>query len=275
MSLVPDYNENRNNVTWTRSASSDIISDNMTRLGTVLQLLLPLLSIKTGAKSTFIGSQVEVFSDLVESLMFDAIKKGQEITTDKRAQDSVELKSEDFAQKSQKILDGQVSRRRMIQRSKFRVPIAKMKTREVVSDDQEKTRNFFSSKKIISRQRKHGGNEDTGTQQTSASQNSGEKTENKKENLQSRLEKLRELFQMVKISKKYKTNKSNAHPRLSSRRIFLQNHQVHGDNNNDADIKTLKARSDTADKADKTEALANLFKIAGDEWVRTNVNQSH
>ena len=98
------------------------------------------------------------------------------------------------------------------------------------------------------------------------------KTENQKEDVQSRLEKLRELFQMVKVSKKEQNiNKSEPSPKIYKKRVFNKNRRVHGDNNNDADINTLKERSDVAVKEHKTKALANLFKIAGEDWVKSNV----
>ena len=225
-------------------------------------ILLPLLFVKSDAKTTFIGSQVEVFSDLVESLMYDAIKKGNE-SEDNRDRDGQH-------QQSVKILNSnKVSRRRIS--GNIRVPIAKMKTREVVSDLKDKTRHFFSSKKVVSRQRKQGGNRDTGEIQTLASNT---KTENQKEDVQSRLEKLRKLFQMVKVSKKQPKNKSKSSPKIYNKRIFNKNRRLIGDNNNDADINTLKQKNDISVKEHRTEALANLFKIAGNDWVKSNVKQT-
>ena len=233
---------------------------------TTLWILLPLLSTKLEAKTTFIGSQFEVFSDLVESLMYDAIKKGNESDDNKGIREAG-LKNEDFASQSMKILDNNISRRRMS--GKVRVPIAEMKMREVVSDPKNKPRYFFSSKKIVSRQRKQSVNGDTGEIQTLAS---NIKTENQKEDVQSRLEKLRELFQMVKVSKKEQNiNNVEPGPKIYKKRVFNKNRRVLGDNNNDADINTLKERSDVAVKEHKTEALANLFKIAGEDWVKSNV----
>ena len=232
---------------------------------TTLWILLPILSIKLEAKTTFIGSQFEVFSDLVESLMYDAIKKGNESNDNK---DVVSLSNEDFATQSMKILDKNFSRRRMS--GKVRVPIAEMRMRKVVSEPKNKTRYFFSSKKIVSRQRKQSANGDTGEIQTLTS---NKKTENQKEDVQSRLEKLRELFQMVKVSKKEKNiNKSDPSPKIYDKRVFNKNRRVLGDNNNDADINKLKERNKMAVKEHKTDALANLFKIAGEDWVKTNVN---
>mgnify|MGYP001330881994 CR=1 FL=1 len=234
---------------------------------TTLWILLPLLSINLEAKTTFIGSQFEVFSDLVESLMYDAIKKGNESDDNRGVQNMAGPLNEDFATQSMKILDNNISRRRMS--GKVRVPIAEMKMREVVSDPKNKPRYFFSSKKIVSRQRKQSVNGDTGEIQTLAS---NMKTENQKEDVQSRLEKLRELFQMVKVSKKEQNiNKSEPSPKIYKKRVFNKNRRVHGDNNNDADINTLKERSDVAVKEHRTKALANLFKIAGEDWVKSNV----
>ena len=234
---------------------------------TTLWILLPLLSINLEAKTTFIGSQFEVFSDLVESLMYDAIKKGNESDDNRGVQNMAGPLNEDFATQSMKILDNNISRRRMS--GKVRVPIAEMKMREVISDPKNKLRYFFSSKKIVSRQRKQSVNGDTGEIQTLGS---NMKTENQKEDVQSRLEKLRELFQMVKVSKKEQNiNKSEPSPKIYKKRVFNKNRRVLGDNNNDADINTLKERSDVAVKEHKTEALANLFKIAGEDWVKSNV----
>ena len=234
---------------------------------TTLWILLPLLSINLEAKTTFIGSQFEVFSDLVESLMYDAIKKGNESDDNRGVQNMAGPLNEDFATQSMKILDNNIFRRRMS--GKVRVPIADMKMREVISDPKNKLRYFFSSKKIVSRQRKQSVNGDTGEIQTLGS---NMKTENQKEDVQSRLEKLRELFQMVKVSKNEQNiNKSEPSPKIYKKRVFNKNRRVLGDNNNDADINTLKERSDVAVKEHKTEALANLFKIAGEDWVKSNV----
>lgn len=222
-------------------------------------ILLPILFIKSDAKTTFIGSQFEVFSDLVESLMYDAIKKENESESDKVFQDGQQ-------QQSMKILNSKIAQRRTSVH--FRVPIGKMKTRKVVSDLKDKTRQFFSSKKVVSRQRKPDENGDKGQFQTLALNT---KTENHKEDVQSRLEKLRELFQMVRVSKKEQKSKSKFSPKISNKRVFNTNRRLIGDNYNDADINTLKKKNDVAVKEHRTEALANLFKIAGDDWVRTNV----
>ena len=226
------------------------------------QILLPILFIKSDAKTSFIGSQFEVFSDLVESLMYDAIKKEKESDSDKVFQDGQQQQSMTF-------LNSKIAKRRTS--VNIRVPIAKMKTREVVADLKDKTRQFFSSRKVVSRQRKPGGNRDKGQIQTLALNT---KTENHKEDVQSRLEKLRELFQMVRVSKKEPKNKSKVNsPKISKKRVFKNNRRVIGDNCNDADINTWKKKNDVAKKEHRTEALANLFKIAGDDWVRTNVDK--
>ena len=225
------------------------------------QILLPILFIKSDAKTSFIGSQFEVFSDLVESLMYDAIKKEKESDSDKVFQDGQQQQSMTF-------LNSKIAKRRTS--VNIRVPIAKMKTREVVSDLKDKTRQFFSSRKVVSRQRKQGG-DGYGQIQTLAL---NPKTENHKEDVQSRLEKLRELFQMVRVSKKEQKNKSKVSPTISNKRGFKKNRRVIGDNCNDADNNTLKKKNDVAKKEHRTDALANLFKIAGDDWVRSNVEKN-
>ena len=68
-------------------------------------LLLALLVISPQAgdmRTTFIGAQFEVFSDLVESLMFDVIKQSQ---AGGRTQDGPEV-----VQQSDKVTDTQVAR---------------------------------------------------------------------------------------------------------------------------------------------------------------------
>ena len=194
--------------------------------------------------------------------MYDAIKKEKESDSDKVFQDGQQQQSMTF-------LNSKIAKRRTS--VNIRVPIAKMKTREVVADLKDKTRQFFSSRKVVSRQRKPGGNRDKGQIQTLALNT---KTENHKEDVQSRLEKLRELFQMVRVSKKEQKNKSKVSPKISNERGFKKNRRVIGDNCNDADINTLKKKNDVAKKEHRTDALANLFKIAGDDWVRSNVEKN-
>ena len=193
--------------------------------------------------------------------MYDAIKKEKESDSDKVFQDGQQQQSMTF-------LNSKIAKRRTS--VNIRVPIAKMKTREVVSDLKDKTRQFFSSRKVVSRQRKQGG-DGYGQIQTLAL---NPKTENHKEDVQSRLEKLRELFQMVRVSKKEQKNKSKVSPTISNKRGFKKNRRVIGDNCNDADINTLKKKNDVAKKEHRTDALANLFKIAGDDWVRSNVEKN-
>ena len=94
------------------------------------------------------------------------------------------------------------------------MPIARMKTRDSSKHDptsltasthneSRKTENFFSSKKIISRQRKHDRKKNAGR----GSSSRGKMRETSPspaadDNVQTRLEKVKELFQIVKMSKR-------------------------------------------------------------------------
>ena len=95
------------------------------------------------------------------------------------------------------------------------------------------------------------------------------------DNVQTRLEKVKELFQIVKMSKRYtsKLHDDDNHNKPTSRKKTIKSHSNRrnpGDNDNDAVIEAFKAGDVTSDK-DRDEALAKLFQIAGEDWVKSHV----
>ena len=169
----------------------------------------------------------------------------------------------------------------------IRVPIARMKTRDSskhdptslaasTNNETRKTPNFFSSKKIISRQRKHDREKNAG--RGSSSRGKMKETSPSPaadDNVQTRLEKVKELFQIVKMSKRYssKSHDDDNHNKPKSRKKTIKsnsNRRNPGDNDNDAVIEAFKAADVTSD-INKDEALAKLFQIAGEDWVKSHV----
>ena len=145
------------------------------------------------------------------------------------------------------------------------------------NNESRKTQNFFSSKKIISRQRKH----DRNRKKTSGRGSSRVKVKETSpapdadDNVQTRLEKVKELFQIVKMSKRYtsKLHDDDNHNKSTSRKKTIKSHSNRrnpGDNDNDAVIEAFKAGDVISDK-NRDEALANLFQIAGEDWVKSHV----
>ena len=95
------------------------------------------------------------------------------------------------------------------------------------------------------------------------------------DNVQTRLEKVKELFQIVKMSKRYtsKLHDDDNYNKPKSRKKTIKSHSNRrnpGDNDNDAVIEAFKAGDVTSDK-DRDEALAKLFQIAGEDWVKSHV----
>ena len=164
------------------------------------------------------------------------------------------------------------SRRRVLRTGG--VPIGRMKTREETNTDQ--TNHFFSSKKIVSRQRNRNKEKNSNRSrkaQASQRRDKGEQEDTitgAKENVDERLQKVRHLFQLIKVSKKQKTKsqdreenvKSKFHNFPTRRRATARL----GDNSNDAILVTRKEK-----KVSKVSALENLYKIAGEDWVKTHI----
>ena len=95
------------------------------------------------------------------------------------------------------------------------------------------------------------------------------------DNVQTRLEKVKELFQIVKLSKRYTSTSrdDDNHNKPRSRKKTIKsnsNRRNPGDNDNDAVIEAFTAADVISDK-DRDQALANLFQIAGEDWVKSHV----
>ena len=95
------------------------------------------------------------------------------------------------------------------------------------------------------------------------------------DNVQTRLEKVKELFQIVKMSKRYssKSHDDDNHNNPRSRKKTIKsnsNRRNPGDNDNDAVIEAFKGGDVTSD-INRDEALAKLFQIAGEDWVKSHV----
>ena len=157
---------------------------------------------------------------------------------------------------------------------------ARLKTREETNRNQ--THSFFGSKKIVSRQRNRT------TEKKKSLINRSRKTEGQrrrerlelrtgtgaKKNFDERLQKVKHLFQLIKVSKKQKSrsqDRSEENVKSSKFHNFPLRRRASallGDNSNDAIIVRRKEK-----KVSKVSALEKLYKIAGDDWVKTHIER--
>ena len=152
------------------------------------------------------------------------------------------------------------------------------KTREETNRNQ--TSNFFGSKKIVSRQRNR-----KKEKKISRSRNTGGGNRRRdrleqsrtpaKERVDERLQKVKQLFELIKVSKKKKSIRQDTGENMKSRKF--NNFPIRrratarlGDNSNDANI--LERKHKTVSKS-KVSALEKLYKIAGDDWVKTHIER--
>lgn len=201
--------------------------------------------------ASFVGSQIEVFSELMESLMFDVIK------TDHPEKSSNE-QSEIAKQKHSNTNQYKVSRRR-------RFDVSRVESRKNVTTElnPNKAPSFFRSKKIVSKQRR----KNNAPHAKAVDKTILKPPEN---NVQSRLEKVKELFEMIKLSR---SRQKHNHDDLSEKIVQSDKRDKSsgvGDNENDVVIEALpnKERSEKQ----REEALQNLLDIAGNDWVKNNIH---
>ena len=128
------------------------------------------------------------------------------------------------------------------------------------------TSTFFKSKKIKPRRQHESGKVES------------------TENVESRLQKVKELFDIIKLSRNQKNQKESKPQRKSripsketrqenrkttKRKSSIHDNSVAGDNHNDVVIEALTNKDQR--ERQRKEALKNLLKIAGNDWVKNNI----
>ena len=254
-------------------------STTTTTTTTVIILLLSLPPTPVNA-GVLLASHMDVFSDLLENIMYSVIKQD----SDQPVSVSEVARQEGRESKARRrLIRPEVTR--LIRPEVTRLPIARMKTRELERTNHNQTDTFFRSKKIVSRQRNRkivNNTRNVSNQETKRR----DKSKIRKEDVDMRLQKVKELFQLIKVSKKDKIKSQTKDRNVKSKflnfpltrsRMGVRREDKDGlssphmlDKDEEREV-TVRREDRTEDRSDKLEALQKLFRIAGPAWVRTNI----
>ena len=243
----------------------------------ILLLSLPPPPVNAGV---LLASHMDVFSDLLENIMYSVIKQD----SDQPVSVSEVARQEGRESKARRrLIRPEVTR--LIRPEVTRLPIARMKTRELERTNHNQTDTFFRSKKIVSRQRNRkivNNTRNVSNQETKRR----DKSKIRKEDVDMRLQKVKELFQLIKVSKKDKIKSQTKDRNVKSKflnfpltrsRMGFRREDNDGlssphmlDKDEEREV-TVRREDRTEERSDKLEALQKLFKIAGPAWVRTNI----
>ena len=254
-----------------------------------LQLLLPLLLQQPGHQvqaSALLASHMDVFSDLLENIMYSVIRTdipggddGDDEGDDDGGDDGGDDGEVDDVEPSRPMWRESKSRRRVLRtgvvsggQATPRAPTARMKT------NNNQTIKFFGSKKIVSRQRNRNKEKKIRSRKT-VERRDRDRGEHEhtitgaKQNVDERLQKVKHLFELIKVSKKQKTRSQDREENVTSKfDNFPSRGRASarlGDNSNDAILVSRKDKK--VSPATAGSALENLYKIAGEDWVKTHI----
>ena len=262
-----------------------ITTTTTTTIVVILLLSLPAPPVNAGV---LLASHMDVFSDLLENIMYSVIKQ----ESDQPLSVSEVARQEGRESKARRrLIRPEVTRlirpevTRLIRPEVTRLPIARMKTRELERTNHNQTDTFFRSKKIVSRQRNRkivNNTRNVSNQETKRR----DKSKIRKEDVDMRLQKVKELFQLIKVSKKDKIKSQTKDRNVKSKflnfpltrsRMGFRREDEDGlssphmlDEDEEREV-TVRREDRTEDRSDKLEALQKLFRIAGPAWVRTNI----
>ena len=237
---------------------------------TLLSLITSIV-IPTNQASTnpILVSHMDVFSDLLDNIMYSVIKRDNVPSISDTAQ-GVEVR--EGKREKERPVGRELRSRRRVLRRKEKVPMARMKTREQEKTNPNQTENFFRSKKIVSRQRTGNRTESEGRGESSKRQ-TGEK--DRREELDIRLQKVKELFQLIKISKANKIRSQARERNVKSK--FLNFPAVRSglalSSPRAGPVTGGETMARAGDTRDKGEALEALYQVAGTDWVESNIQR--
>ena len=257
----------------------------------VLLLLLNLLGHQVTARPLVTG-HLEVFSDLLENIMYSVIRRDSSLplsTDGARGLEPPDMRESESKARRRVLLrkvpvssmntreggstiktreeENSMRTREQENRSKIRDQENRFKTRDQKNTNSNQTLNFFNSKKIISRQRnrnvRHKKTEETNNVRHKETEETNRTNISK--DVDERLQKVKELFQLIKASKKHKMKSRPVEPspELDEKTKFLNfpskagySGAIVGDNPNDILTNTMVGRRDEL-KKDKVKANNN------------------
>ena len=242
----------------------------LTTLSLITTIVIPTNQV---SHNPILISHMDVFSDLLDNIMYSVIKRDNVPSISDTAQ-GVEEKKEMAREKERP--GRELRSRRRVLRRKEKVPMVRMKTREKEKTKPDQTENFFRSKKIVSRQRSGNTTESEGRGESSKRQ-TGEKDRSNtaREELDIRLQKVKELFQLIKVSKANKMRSQARDRNVKSK--FLNFPVVRSGQSLSSPLTGLvtgvETRARAGDTRDKVEALEALYEVAGTDWVESNIEK--
>ena len=265
-------------------------TNNLPHLPLLLLLLLLNQPVHQVQASALLASHMDVFSDLLENIMYSVIRTDNSHAGDLGGEDHSDDYSDDYsdddgddddvraeAEPARKVWRESKSRRRVLRTGGVGGSASTlMKTKET---NKNQTKNFFRSKKIVSRQRNRNKenilnrSRKTGERRDRVEEEQEDSLTGPKHNVDERLQKVKHLFELIKVSKRQKTRSQGGEENVKSR---FNNFPIRrraiaqlGDNSNDAILQTDK----TDKKVSKVSALENLYRIAGEDWVKTHIQR--